>query len=340
MTTEQKPITTLSPTGQAIQVALAKPALNPAALPPVVSKPMVTVNPTKAATTVGSPVKAFNSVFKIESLDEVTTYLNLLVYGKYGSGKTTLVASACDVDEMADVLLIDVESGQMAIRKNDRIKRTDRIDVVRVSSFKQVAQVHKYLLAHTRLRDRGDIEGLRNLEAQYKGVSPDTIKEPKQYRSAIIDSLSELNTLCIYELLGLSTNMDLENALKDGDMEVPEWAEYKKNNQVMQLILRAFRDLPMNTLYTCHAGYVQDEMKRFHYSLGLTGKLASQAQGFMDIVGYLVVGQLAEGQKDSQAPRQLRVQPTGKFDAKNRRASFKAAHFDNPLMSTIWKAIN
>lgn len=296
-------------------------------------------DPTKASTAVGSASKAFAEAFKIESLEDDIEFINMLIYGKYGSGKTTLLATAADVDDMADVLLIDVESGKMSIKDNDRIERKDRIDTIRVSSFKQLAQVHKFLLAHCRYRDDPDAtDKLISLEAKFRGVEPSAIKKPRRYRTCGIDSLSELDQLCLYELLGFSTDMQLDQALKDGDMETAEWAEYKKNNQMMQLIIRAYRDLPMNFLTTCHAGYTQDELKRFHYSPVMTGKLSSQVQGFVDIVGYLIVGTVPEGK--TEAPRRLMVQPTGKFDAKNRKASFKEAYFEDPVMSDIWDGIN
>ena len=283
--------------------------------------------------------EAAGLAFQITSLEDEFEYLNMLVYGPPGAGKTTLCASAADIDDMADVLMIDIESGTLTIKNNDRVKRKDRIDAVRVTSFKQLAKVHEFLKLHCRLRDMPSEEGkLKQLEAKFKGVAPEKIKKPRRYRSVIIDSLSELDALCIYELLGFSTDMKLDEALNDGDMEVAEWAEYKKNNQMMQLIVRAYRDLPISVLLSCHSAHTQDEMKRMHYAPSLTGKLRNQVQGFVDLVGFLKVGELGEGQK--QAPRRLYYQPVGKFDAKSRLANLKESYFDNPTMTDVWRAIN
>ena len=79
----------------------------------------------------------------------------------------------------------------------------------------------------------------------------------------------------------------------------------------------------------------------------MTGKLSSQVQGFMDMVGYLVakpVGAQAEGEDaesggDKKMARRLYVQPIGNFAAKCRFSSFKGTYFDNPTMETIIKAI-
>lgn len=293
----------------------------------------------KASTKVSEEVA--HQAFQIMPITDEFEYLNMIVYGVPGSGKTTLLASAADVDELADVLMIDIESGRLTIKNNKRIKRKERIDVVRVSSYKQLAEVHKFLQAHCRYRDLKTPEADKKmiaLQARFMGVDPATIKTPRRYFTVMIDSLSELDALCIYELLGLSTDMDLSEAMQDGDMEVAQFAEYKKNNQIMQLIVRAYRDLPINVLFACHVAYTQDEMKRMFYSPSLTGKLRNQVQGFVDLVGYLKVGEVPEGK--TEAPRRMYFQPVGKFDAKCRLANLEGSYFDNPTMKDIFEAVS
>ena len=283
-------------------------------------------------------LKASSAAFTIIPLTEEVDYLNMLVYGAYGSGKTTLAASAADVNTMADVLMLDVESGAMAIQDNSRIIHKDRIDRIRITSFQQMAKVHEFLKAHCRYRDdAAHLDKLKRLEVKFKGCEPEDIKTPRKYNTVILDSLSELDQLTIYELMGFKTDMPLNEALENGDMDVADWGVYRKNNQMLQLITRAYRDLPINVLLICHADRKQDDQKRMLHAPGLTGKLSGQVQGFVDIVGYLRVGPLAEGQVE--ASRRLYVQPVGKFDAKNRKASFRESFFENPTMSSIYKAL-
>lgn len=283
-------------------------------------------------------LKASAAAFKIIPLTSGVKWLNMLVYGPYGSGKTTLAASACDVDTLSDVLMLDIESGAMALEDNDRVSRKDRIDRIPITSFQQMAKAHEFLKAHCRYRDDpNEVDKLKTLEARFKGCEPEDITEPKRYHTVMVDSLSELDQLTQYELLGFKIDMPLNKALNDGDMEVADWPIFRKNNQMMQLIVRAYRDLPINVTMICHAAYTQDELKRMFYAPGLTGKLSGQVQGFVDVVGYLTVGKLGEGEKE--APRRLYVQPVGKFDAKNRKASYKESYFDNPTMSSISKAL-
>lgn len=300
----------------------------------------MSIDPTKSATTKVSAAAA-NEAFQIVPITDEFEYLNMIVYGVPGSGKTTLAATAADVDEMADVLMLDIESGRLTIKDNKRIKNKGRIDAIRVNSYKQLAEVHKFLQAHCRLRDIDTPEAAKKLivlQSRFTGVPVEKIKEPRRYRTVIIDSLSELDALCIYELLGLSVEMDLSEAMNDGDMEVAQFAEYKKNNQIMQLIVRAYRDLPINVLMTCHVAYTQNDLKQMFYAPSLTGKLRNQVQGFVDLVGYLRVGEVPEGK--TEAPRRMYFQPVGKFDAKCRLAKLDGSFFDNPTMKQIFQAVS
>lgn len=286
------------------------------------------------ATTPAKQVKS-NPPFALTSVRKGHRWLKILIYGKHGVGKTTLAASAVDSDALRDVFMISVESGKLVLEDNPRIKRVDDLDIAEVDNFKQIVKMYEFLSSHCKFRDEGNIEKMREYEAWLKGVAPADIKTPRQYRTVIIDSLTEAEAYCMYGLLGIHGDFDM--AQIDDDMKTAEFAEYKKNNNMINLLSRAFRDLPMNVIVLCGQVYEQDEMKRFHYGPALTGKLRSQVQGYFDIVGYLAAGAVTEG---SEAPRRLYVQPIGKWDAKNRRASYTEAFFDNPTMGSILEDVN
>lgn len=306
---------------------------------------MVTnVDPTKAST--AQAIKP--PPFFIVPLRQEHRYIKCLFYGNYGTGKTSLACSAADIEEMNDILMVNAESGTMSVEEADYIENRYLIDQVRAVDFNMVAYVQEFLLAHCKHRDADDTEKLKNLQARmfnydvsvidtdHKGE--DVYEEGivtkarlRKYRTIIVDSLTEIDTFSMYQLLGIQTDMKL-----DKDMDVAQFAEFRKNNQMMQLLVRAYRDLPMNVLLVASTQYTQDELKRRFWTPQLTGKLAGQVQGFVDIVGFMQTGKPDESSK--LIPRRLYIQPIGQFDAKNRIASFKDSYIDAPTMKKIMGA--
>ncbi|KAH0536192.1 hypothetical protein GP486_008900, partial [Trichoglossum hirsutum] len=190
---------------------------------------------------------------------------------------------------MGDVLMVDAESGDMTLQGSLRIKNVDNIHHIRVTNFMQVARIHDYLKAHCKHRDANDEEALYRLQAKVTGRTVDQLKEAgpaPRYKTVIVDSLTEVDVYCTYGIL----NLDVDKVLRGdtGDLDVAGWPEFRKNNEMIKLLVRAYRDLPLNVIFTCAEQWTQDETKKFHYTPALTGKLSGQVQGFVDIVGYLV----------------------------------------------------
>jgi hypothetical protein len=254
----------------------------------------------------------------------------MLVYGKPGTGKTTLMGSAADVPSMRDVLLLDIESGTLTLHENERILNPDHIQTISLQSFATVDLIYQWLQAHCTFRDKNDLKKLAELEEKVTGVIP---KTPRMFRTIIVDSVSELDNMSFNKALGIDDDMNI-----DDDVPASEWSHYKQNGVRMMLLLRRLRNLPINVLLTSLTKWVQDEHKKFHYGPALTGQLRDTVQGLVDVVGFLVEGKPEEGK---EAPRRLYVQPSleVKCDAKNRWASYKKPYFDDPTMTSIFKAV-
>lgn len=247
----------------------------------------------------------------------------MMVYGDYGMGKTTLAGSASKVESMQDVLMIDAEAGDLSL------SGYEGVDVVRVKNYKMASHVQEFLKMHCRLRDDDDIDGLRDLEAQLKQVDPKTIEVPRKYNTVLVDTLTEVETYCMYQLLGIGPNTRL-----DEETNVAEWPEFRRNFNMIQRFVRTFRDLPLHVIMTCSQQYTQDDQKRFNFAPSLTGKLSGAVQGFFDVVGYLTIVS-----EEGKAVRRLWVQPVERFAAKNRFVAFKESYFDNPTIGGILKAV-
>lgn len=295
---------------------------------PMIKKPAPPPNPPRANANVvvgtnpniaGGPRTPIRKpAFKIESAVDKTRYLKMLVYAGYGVGKTLLAGTSADVPQMQDVFMISAEAGDLTLN------RYDNIDVVVAKSFDDVARIQEFLKRHCKWRDSDADEDIQRLIEEEQKFRDEDIEEPKRYRTCIIDSLSEVETYCMYQLTGVSDNTRL-----DEEVQSAEWSEYKKQHTMIQRLVRAFRDLPMNVIFTCAQAYVQDENKRKTYAPALTGKLSSQVQGFMDVVGYLTV---QDAKEDGTVPRRLHIQPSpsGRYEAKNRFPGYKQRYIDIP----------
>jgi hypothetical protein len=258
------------------------------------------------------------------------SFIKILVYAKYGVGKTTFAGTAVDVEGMRDVLVVSFEGGESVLFDNPMIRNHEMIDVLRVTSFKQLQSVRDFAFAHARYRDENNEEALRKLQLIVFGDNEIGNGRLRKYRTIIIDSLTEIEALNMQDLLGIHEGFNLTS-----DMPTAEFKEYKMNFNKMQMFIRIFRDLKMHIIMTASPQWDQDESKVYHYTLNLTGKLASQVQGFFDIVGFMQTGQATE---QEAATRRLWIQPVGgKFDAKTRLAGCKKSFFDNPRMADIMK---
>lgn len=255
----------------------------------------------------------------------------MFVYGGYGVGKTLLAGSSALVPQMRDIMMIDAEAGGLTIATDDDIKEQEArqsIDRVRVSSFKEFARVQEYLKLHCKYRDENNEDKLKELESKLRG-DYNSDAPARRYNTVIIDSLSEVEAFSMYQLLGISDRTQL-----DEEVQGAEWAQYKQNHSQILRAVRAYRDLPMHVIITSAANFTQDDRKRMIYSPALTGKLAKQVQGFMDMVGFFTMVQV-----DGVDVRRLMVQPGAQYDAKNRFSSYKEKYFEDPSIESILRAV-
>jgi len=186
----------------------------------------------------------------VDTAVEREPYINMLVYGDPGAGKTVLAGSSDAVPDMAPVLVVDVEGGSFSLRNF-----YPGVHVVRVKKWTELFDIYMAL---------------------YKEQD-----EPK-YKTIVLDSLTEL------QKLSMKTIMDqVVEKEPDRDPEVPSIREWGKNGEQTRRFVRAFRDLPRNVIFTCLAVSEKDQRSgKITYRPSLSGKLSLEVSGYMDIVGF------------------------------------------------------
>jgi hypothetical protein len=248
-------------------------------------------------------------------------YINCLIYGQYGCGKSTLMGTADDHPLMRDVLFLDVESGDLALENREAL------DVVRVATYKTLARCYEFLRQHIKARDEGDEAMLLRLD----GLVRPSGEEPKlrRYQTVVLDSLSEVAKLCMYQLLGVN----IGTWKLDVEPDRPEFAEWNKATEMIRLLVRALRDLPINVLLVCSEKSDEKNLK-CPIGINLSKALAAEVPGFLDMVGYLEPYQGQQGFSN-----RLHVEPGKGFVAKNRFPNLKQGVIDRPTMGKIYDLI-
>lgn len=178
--------------------------------------------------------------------------LNTLIHGDPGAGKSWLAASAADVPEMGRVLYLDIEGGTLSVAQ-----RWPQIDIVRIKAFLEIQDVYNELFN----TDCGP------------------------YGTVVVDSGTESQKYSMDHVMNMAVGRD-----KSLDHDMPTQRHWGVNIEHMRKMIRAFRDLPCHTIITTLTKEDQDQVtfvtKR---RPSMSGKLANEVAGFMDIVGYLYV---------------------------------------------------
>lgn len=178
--------------------------------------------------------------------------VNLLIYGGSGVGKTLLAGTAAMVEEMSPILVIDAEEGELTLGALESV--ASKIDIVSLNQWKKLQNIYDDL---------------------YDGKHP--------YKTVVLDSGTEIQQLAMNDVLG-TTSRVLDIGI------TPEFKDWYKNTEQMRRMVRAFRDLPMNTIVTALEMDAEDprtkvRMKRPAFS----NKLSAQVPAFFDAVFYMYV---------------------------------------------------
>jgi hypothetical protein len=226
--------------------------------------------------------------------------LNILVYGDSGVGKTRLAGSADDVPEMRSVLVVDFEGGTETLKHS-----YPNCDTVRVESWKEVQAVYDELYASNH-----------------------------KYKTVILDSLSEVQKFNMYNVM-----QKLVEQNENRDVDVPSMREWGINLEQMRKFVRAFRDLPMNTIFTALMKAEKDQKTGLLVKEPLlSGKLAKEVAAFLDIVVFMYMREM-EVDNETKQTRLLLSQATDTCTAKDRTAKLPQVMIE-PTMGEIMKYIN
>lgn len=232
----------------------------------------------------------------VKSAAQQVRYFNVMLYGDPGVGKTLLASTAQDHPDLAPVLILDTEGGTATIR--DRYD----IDVLEVKSIKAMNEAFEHL-------------------------RKDAANGEQYYRTVALDSLTEFQKV---DLADVMVDAVAKNSREDKDVASQRSWGITINHT--RALVRGFRDLPYNVIFTALAKTDQDSDNTIITSPNLPGKLAGEIPGFLDVLGYMYV-EINKGVSE----RRLQVQPTRRVKAKDRLGvSQGKGVVINPTIPMLW----
>jgi hypothetical protein len=243
-----------------------------------------------------------------KKLTDAELYVNLELYGKPGSGKTSLAGTLQKLAHMKDVLFIDVEGGLQSVCHIDGIL------------YETIGKNADGKPNHKTCEDLERIFwSIVNKEKGYETI-----------RTVVLDSGTEFQTGDLADIV----YAEVKNPSKKNRTSLDELSQrdYGVNSTRMKRIFRMFRDANVNFVVTALSKEVtNDDGKTIEILPYFTPKVGEAVMGYVDYVWYLYV--------DNAGKRKLLTQPKGPFRAKTRGFAFAdklGPSIEDPDLSKIF----
>lgn len=227
----------------------------------------------------------------------VDALIKLLIHADSGVGKTHLIGTAGQHEDTGPVLLLDCEGG------TDTLRGWPGVDVKRIYKMSDLQKFHEELFKYN--------------QGWYKTVG--------------LDSLSEIQDVDMRMVMkqAKETARDPDNV----NIDVPSPREWGIGRNHVRIVVRGFRDLPINVIVTCLTNTIVKEGKADRYVPALPGKLGYEIPGFMGIVGWYHFAD------SGQTQRTMQLKGTNRVMAKTRFQEL-GDKIDDPTIPLIWDLLH
>lgn len=208
-------------------------------------------------------------------------YLNMLIHGQSGIGKSTLVSSLCRDPRTTPVLVLDCDKGT-GLRFVDEDPRM--YTIIECEDIDKLSSIYNYLTV---------------------GKHP--------YKSVAVDNITALQKQGLWRFT-YGSNPTYASTKNWVDLKQAEIKHWGQSLSQMILIVQAFCDLKMHVVFTALSQRNKNEItQKEEITVKLPGQQADEIPSIPDIVGHIKILKTKEGLE-----RVLQVQPDGVIDCKDR----------------------
>ena len=194
----------------------------------------------------------------VRKIEDRVPYINAVIYGDYGVGKTRLLGTADDVPDMRKVLILDNEGGTFSLRGTN-----PNVESVRFNTWDDLQSIAIELVQGRAYEDYGTICLDSGTEAQHANFGHVT-------------------------KIGVDKRPNHDEDL----MEMQDWG--RSLNQMRRMV-RVFRDLPVNFLMTALSKDVKIDQVRTKKGPAFAGAFQHEIGALMDLVLYMYTKRDEEG---------------------------------------------
>lgn len=249
-------------------------------------------------------------------LDDTEDKLNVLFYGREGSGKTTHLAAMANLPTPGRVLIVNAEGGLKR-----RALQLRGINTSRIAVWPRA----------------GEPVTFDSLAALHRKIKADLDADPDSWAGVGFDSITEIAT-ALREQVTERRQDNLRRRNREFDPDLIDVGDYGTQTDQVKRILRRFRDLP------CHFAATALERTDDDGQTGpdLGPSLANAVLGYVDFVLYCkaTLG-TAETSAEDETPVEFRAatRPGLKYRAKD-RFDITPRVLANPDFLRVWLYVN
>lgn len=239
---------------------------------------------------------------KLYKTTKAKPFLKALIYSEQGVGKTSLAISGKGHPDLDDILVINVDKGELSIRDHDVV-------------FADIGKDEHGISTKTIVKDLEDIIFAILTKKQGYG----------NFKTIVIDTLTELQ------------NQDMEDIA--GSKEAATLPDYGKDTKKLKRICTLVRDVPLNIIITAQVKKMMDgptleTQKITEIRPMLTSSVGDAIMAAVNFVWYLYV--------DPKGKRQLVTKNLGVVRGKTRNPKFQELLGDkveDPNLTTIYNQL-